>query len=856
MFIAKWFAIAGLIAAAGPVLIHLLNRQRFKVVEWGAMDFLREAVFRSRRIVRLRDLLLLALRMFCIMAFGAALARPFFGSFFGALGSGGPVHAVLLIDNSLSMGYVLERESRDGQPYDRTLLDEAKLRAEEVIDEVPPGSRISVLPTCGPAGSYSHDAYYSKEDAREAVAAIRPVDQAALPDETIDRALAACDGVRDPGEKRIVLVTDRQVADWPVPSLADHLQRLPAPVDVVQVQPEGPVDNAWISDFRVQDGVADLRNPATFLATIHYEGPQKKRDVIVTLSINGQTVEGRKIDLQSGSDTGREVRFEPYPFQAAGSAALGSPDESQGNIAFATAKVSISAEQGDRFDGLAADDERFLVVPLVATLPVVFVDPLGDRENPALNLFGETVPLRRLLAPKTGRIERERQFVEVRHARIEQVDRSLLEDARLVVIAGVKGPDAATVELLRAYVEQGGNLVIAAGADFDPDLWNQAAWRSGLGILPAPLAPQPVGRPLDSLVQGPEFRLDYESLKNHDYFLLEGSSEEDMEEMYRLPIFSMAVEAIDSDRWKEEMAHTTEEYLRKRQSEVEQIDRRLAELRELEEKRQLTADDRDERASLEGRRQELRPSWLLFSDPAESEEDQRPTKELAEETKFLVLGRYTNGLPFMIERRIGRGRVLMVTTGVFPRWNLLSRLPAVVIYDRIFRDMIQDTLPKRNVDCQRGYVLPVSAAARTARIKLSGPDQPEELLSVDAIGAHRYGVTIGAVTRRGVYRVTAERSEDSLAEGLDTRLWSFPLAFNGPADESRLLSREEIQRRRQRGQADAVAEAAGVFSLGNFKAARLRGAKTWRWLAAGVLAALLLELVILARAGRGTRDEG
>ena len=33
------FALAGLIAAAGPVLIHLLNRRRFRVLNWAAMDF-------------------------------------------------------------------------------------------------------------------------------------------------------------------------------------------------------------------------------------------------------------------------------------------------------------------------------------------------------------------------------------------------------------------------------------------------------------------------------------------------------------------------------------------------------------------------------------------------------------------------------------------------------------------------------------------------------------------------------------------------------------------------------------------------------------------------------------------------
>ena len=76
-FDAPLFAMAGLLAAAGPIVVHLLNRRRFRVVTWGAMDFLREALERQRRAVQLRDLLLLILRVLAGVLFGLALARPY-----------------------------------------------------------------------------------------------------------------------------------------------------------------------------------------------------------------------------------------------------------------------------------------------------------------------------------------------------------------------------------------------------------------------------------------------------------------------------------------------------------------------------------------------------------------------------------------------------------------------------------------------------------------------------------------------------------------------------------------------------------------------------------------------------------
>src|SRR5688500_14755532 len=79
-FTAWQFALAGAICAAGPIIIHLLNRRRFRVVQWAAMDFLREAMQRNRRIVQIRDIILLVLRTAAVLLFGLALAQPFFAS--------------------------------------------------------------------------------------------------------------------------------------------------------------------------------------------------------------------------------------------------------------------------------------------------------------------------------------------------------------------------------------------------------------------------------------------------------------------------------------------------------------------------------------------------------------------------------------------------------------------------------------------------------------------------------------------------------------------------------------------------------------------------------------------------------
>lgn len=92
----------GLFAVSIPVIIHLLNRRRFRTVEWGAMQFLLRATRESRGKKRLKHILILLMRALAIGALIFAVARPLVGGFLGW--GGGQVETVILIlDRSPSM---------------------------------------------------------------------------------------------------------------------------------------------------------------------------------------------------------------------------------------------------------------------------------------------------------------------------------------------------------------------------------------------------------------------------------------------------------------------------------------------------------------------------------------------------------------------------------------------------------------------------------------------------------------------------------------------------------------------------------------------------------------------------------
>ena len=76
-FLHTGFLIAGATAAVLPVLIHLLLRQRARTLEIGSVRFLRSVIRQHTRRRRIRQWLLLALRILALLLLGALFARPF-----------------------------------------------------------------------------------------------------------------------------------------------------------------------------------------------------------------------------------------------------------------------------------------------------------------------------------------------------------------------------------------------------------------------------------------------------------------------------------------------------------------------------------------------------------------------------------------------------------------------------------------------------------------------------------------------------------------------------------------------------------------------------------------------------------
>ena len=94
--------LAGLPLALLPLIIHLINRHRHRTVEWAAMLFLLDARKMNKGMARLRQILILSMRVLAVAMLIFAASRPLSGGIL-ALTGGKADTVIVLLDRSASM---------------------------------------------------------------------------------------------------------------------------------------------------------------------------------------------------------------------------------------------------------------------------------------------------------------------------------------------------------------------------------------------------------------------------------------------------------------------------------------------------------------------------------------------------------------------------------------------------------------------------------------------------------------------------------------------------------------------------------------------------------------------------------
>src|SRR5256886_8991842 len=137
-----FLAVAGALISA-PIIIHLINRMRFKRIRWAAMEFLLKAQKRNRRRLIIEQLLLLALRCILVALVGLLVMR-FVGFSFADFAAKQALHIVVL-DDTLSMTDQIKEGDRTTDSFQKS-KKELWDKVVKKISQVNSKDRLVLLP--------------------------------------------------------------------------------------------------------------------------------------------------------------------------------------------------------------------------------------------------------------------------------------------------------------------------------------------------------------------------------------------------------------------------------------------------------------------------------------------------------------------------------------------------------------------------------------------------------------------------------------------------------------------------------------------------------------------------------------
>jgi hypothetical protein len=281
----------GLAAGILPILIHRLTQRKALTRRFSAVRLL----LRSQRLIlrpqRLKNLLLLCLRVLAVISLVFLMARPVL-THQGILASGKKRARVVVIDNSLSMSY---RED-NGERYDL-----AKKAAREILGGLK--SQVILIPTAS-----SPNKSNSEEEARwmEPEEALRELSSIPLSFGRGDSTSALKMAFRKLKDlkidKEILVISDLARGDWEGFDLS-KLGIIPSEIEVSFLRIGGPNrdPNLAIRRVGVVEGEAVIGVPSRLEATLSNFSDQSQSH-LVELYISGIKVDQKLIEVKEGEE--------------------------------------------------------------------------------------------------------------------------------------------------------------------------------------------------------------------------------------------------------------------------------------------------------------------------------------------------------------------------------------------------------------------------------------------------------------------------------------------------------------------------------------------------------------------------
>ena len=471
---------AGLGAAGVPIVIHLLNRRRFRLRDWAAMQFLMDSLRRNRRRLRIEELILLALRCLAVMLLAMAVAR-FTGC--GVLsvlpgGDSGDKAVVFVLDDSASMGH---------RAAGRTTFLAATGDLIKQIEQTPATAKVAILLTSGAAAGeefFPLGHVTDPADLVDRLRGLRPSDTRADLAGAIEVAAGSLPA--DSISRRLLVMSDFRRADLADKEQAQRLRKVFAEMKRSDV-PVTALDygraaarNLTVESMKLLDRyvltAGKGRGPGRIRLIVRNNGAEAAGQVPVRLST---------LVEEDGKSLTQQLPVRKIPRIEPGASATA-------ELTYAPARaghVAVVAEVGN--DELSADNTGRLVLDVRPAVRALVVDGNPSVTDPEQS---ESFYFNAALDP-TDDAE---YGCRVSVIGIDEIARVNLADYELVAlldVAGFPGEAGAAGEqaypglaALARYVRGGGGLVIFTGDHVNVDFYNGPFYAEGAGLNPLRIA--------------------------------------------------------------------------------------------------------------------------------------------------------------------------------------------------------------------------------------------------------------------------------------------------------------------------------------------------------------------------------
>jgi len=413
----------GLFAASIPVLIHMLNLRKLKRIDFSTLAFLKELQKNKIRKIKLKQWLLLALRILIILFLVMAFARPTIkGIAIGGTSSAAKTTAVFVLDDTYSMSVVDAKGS---------LLNQAKSEILELLKQLQEGDDVALV-LVSDNSKKEIKTTGNLSDFEKRVGDVTVSSSSGMIHNAIVKAAKILDESKN-FNKEIYILSDFQTGRLSGnESLSDLGQILNNKVRIYTIDYSGKeVFNLGIDQFKSENQIFEKGKPVNFNVTLTNYSNQQVKNAVVSLYLNGERSSQQSVTIGPGNSKIISIQAVPK----------------------STGFIDAIAEIED--DDILQDNKRYLNFYIPDKIPVIiFSDDQQDTKYLKLALTAGD----------------DKSLIEITEKNLGQLSSIDLNQFDVVLIVGA---DKITgIDRLKNYINTGGSLFLMPGENTNEGNFN------------------------------------------------------------------------------------------------------------------------------------------------------------------------------------------------------------------------------------------------------------------------------------------------------------------------------------------------------------------------------------------------